>query len=104
MPQPTPRPPPADASDGTASAAPSWAAEGAEADPAPGPTGPPTAQMPLFDAHGAAPAAELHARLRRRIKALLARRRPRPPAPDASGLAGSSWPDSFFDADAKPGP
>jgi hypothetical protein len=81
--------------------APSWAAEGAEADPVPGPAAPATAQMPLFDANGVAPAGALHARLRGRIKALLARRRSTLPASPTGGPPASSWPDSFFDVDAK---
>ena len=102
MPQPAP-PPPRNALDGAANAAPSWAAEGAEADPAaPAATAAPaTAQMPLFDANGMPPAGALHARLRGRIKALLARRRAALPTPHAAP-PGSSWPDSFFDVDAKP--
>ena len=94
MPLPMPRPPHPDAPAGSANAAPAWAAEGAEADPAPGPAAPATAQMPLFDANGLAPTGALHARLRGRIKALLARRRLKPPAPDTRP-PGSTWADSF---------
>ena len=101
MPQPMPRPPHRDAHAGSANAAPSWAAEGAEADPAQGPAAPATAQMPLFDANGEAPKGALHARLRGRIRTLLARRRPTQPASDPGGPPASSWPDSFFDVDAK---
>ena len=97
-----PRSPHPDAPAGSANAAPSWAAEGAEADPVPGQVVPPTAQMPLFDADGVAPTGALHARLRGRIKALLARRRSTPPASPTAGSPASSWPDSFFDVDAKP--
>ena len=100
MPHPAP-PPPRNALAGVANAPPSWAAEGAEADPAAPAAPPATAQMPLFDANGVPPAGALHARLRSRIKTLLARRRAALPTPDA-GLPGSSWPDSFFDVDAKP--
>ena len=102
MPPPMPRPPHPDASAGSANAAPSWAAESAEADPVPGQAAPATAQMPLFDAHGVAPTGALHARLRGRIKALLARRRSTLPASPTGGPPASSWPDSFFDVDAKP--
>ena len=102
MPLPMARSPHPDAPAGSANAAPSWAAEGAEADPAPGPAAPATAQMPLFDANGVVPTGALHARLRGRIKALLAGRRSTPPLSSTGDPPASSWPDSFFDVDAKP--
>jgi hypothetical protein len=102
MPLPMPRSPHPDASAGSANAAPSWAADGAEADPTPGPAAPATAQMTLFDANGVAPTGALHARLRGRIKALVARRRSTLPPSPTVGPPASSWPDSFFDVDAKP--
>ena len=46
-----------------------------------------------------------HARLRARIKALLAsrlKRKAQPPAADGAARPSSSWPDSFFDL--PPGP
>ena len=52
-----------------------------------------------------APPRVRHARLRARIKALLAarlKRKAQPPAADGAGRPSSSWPDSFFDL--PPGP
>ena len=101
MPQPAP-PPHRHAPAGAAGAAPSWAGEGAEAD-APAQAPPPaTAQMPLFDADGAPAAGTLHARLRGRIRTLLARRRGERSAPDTTPTRGSTWADSFFDVEPKP--
>ena len=54
---------------------------------------------------GAVPPHVRHARLRARIKALLAsrlKRKAQPPAADGAGRPSSSWPDSFFDL--PPGP
>ena len=64
----------------------------------------PAAQLPLFKT--GAPARTRHARLRSRLQALLGARVHRagtPPAAAAGSLSASSWPDSFFDADAGPG-
>ena len=79
---------------GSTGAAPPWAADEARAGPAPPSGTPESAPMPLI--HGGAPAAPHveHARLRSRIKALLAtrlKRKAEPPSPP-----GSPWPDSFF--------
>ena len=79
---------------GPAGALPPWAAGEARAGPASPSGSPETAPAPLV--HGDAPAAPhvQHARLRSRIRALLARRLQRkaePPSP-----SGSPWPDSFF--------
>ena len=110
MPLPMDTPPRPDDSTGSAHAAPSWAADAAEAAPAPLPAATAAAQLPLFKTGDAAPAAPWarHARLRSRIKALLGARvvpaRPDIAAAEPGGPPNSSWPDSFFDADAGPGP
>ncbi len=88
---------PGDDLDGSTNPAPSWAGDAAEAGPAPPPPAVPASQMPLFNAADLAPAHSRAARLRGRIKALMSSSR-RLPAADAS----SSWPDSFFDANAGP--
>lgn len=79
---------------GSTGALPPWAAGEARAAPAPPAGTPETAPTPL--GHGDAPTAPhvQHARLRSRIKALLARRLKRQAEPP--GPSGSPWPDSFF--------
>ena len=89
-----PRAPRPDKPAGSTGALRPWAADEARAGPAPPSGAPETAQMPPFQ--GDAPAAPhvQHARLRSRIKALLAarlKRKAEPPSP-----SGSPWPDSFF--------
>jgi len=89
-----PRAPRRDKPVGSTGAAPPWAANEARAEPAPSSGAPETAPVPLL--RGDAPAAPhlQHARLRSRIKALLARRIKRKAEPP--GPSGSPWPDSFF--------
>ena len=100
MPLPMASTPRLDDPAGGSPAVPSWAAEVTEAGPAPLPVASASGQLPLFTAGDLAPAAP-RARLPRRIKALLDKRGAAPtPAPDTTSPPGSSWPDSFFDADA----
>ena len=100
-----PRAPRPDEPAAPAGAAPSWASDESQAAAAPQPAAADTAQMPLFQGDGQAPPRVRHARLRARIKALLAsrlKRKARPPAAEGASRPGSSWPDSFFDL--PPGP
>ena len=94
-----PRAPRPDQPVGPTGAAPPWAADEARAGPAPSSGARETAPMPL--SHGDAPAAPHveHARLRSRIKALLAarlKRKAEPPPAGGDSPSGSPWPDSFF--------
>ena len=96
--------PHSDSPAGAPLAVPSWAAEASEAGPAPRPVVNAPAQLPLFATTELAPAAPRvrRARLPGRIEALLKKGRAAPsatPPPDTGTLPGSSWPDSFFDAD-----
>jgi len=79
---------------GSTGALPPWAAGEARAGPAPPSGMPETAPVPRVPGDAPATPHVQHARLRSRIKALLARRLKRkaePPSP-----SGPPWPDSFF--------
>jgi hypothetical protein len=83
------------------STAPAWTADVTEAASAAGPVA--SSQLPLFPSGELAQAAPLarRTRLHAGIKALLTRRRCEPAATaPAASPPGSSWPDSFFGADA----
>jgi hypothetical protein len=93
-----PRAPRPDDPADTAGAGAAWAGEAQAAPvPPPGASGP--SQLPLFHADDPAHPRVRRARLRTRLKALLAarlKRRTEPPASGGQGQPGSSWPDSFF--------
>ena len=93
-----PRAPRPDDPADTAAAGPAWTGE-AQAAPGPPPGATESSQLPLFLADDPARPRGRRARLRTRLKALLAarlKRRTDLSAGGGQGQPGSSWSDSFF--------